>query len=125
MRVEPKDGGVQGAEDGAGCEGGIGKDKCARADAGGDQVAEASFVSIALDQKALLKMRRDGVGQEMGGGAFDFVEDTVQMKGDEGAEFFRGADLCAASFFKVGNQTIECAVLAKEENFVFAMEIVV
>ena len=62
----------------------------------------------------------------MGGGAFYFVENAVQMKVDDCIEFFAcrlASD--ATSLFQVGDQAVECVVLAEEENFVFAAEIVV
>src|SRR5258708_33133481 len=62
----------------------------------------------------------------MGGGALDFVEHAVQMEEDDCAEFFGcGSRSRAASFLEIGDQAIEGVVLAEEEDFVFASEIVV
>src|SRR5260221_6371086 len=62
----------------------------------------------------------------MGGGALDFVEHGVQMEEDDCAEFFGcGSRSRAASFLEIGDQAIEGVVLAEEEDFVFAAEIVV
>src|SRR5712675_1143699 len=61
----------------------------------------------------------------MRGGAFDFVKDAMQMEGDYGAKFFRGGGSCAASSVEIGDQAIEGIVLAEEEDFVFAAEIVI
>src|SRR5260370_5960562 len=61
----------------------------------------------------------------MGGGAFDFVEDAVQVKDDYGAESFGRGSFCAASSFEIGDQAVQCAVLAEEKDLIFAMEIVV
>src|SRR5216684_8571055 len=62
----------------------------------------------------------------MGGGAFYLVEDAIQVKADDRAEFFAcGLRSCATRFFEVGDQAVEGVVLAEEEDFVFAAEIVV
>src|SRR5260370_18998597 len=62
----------------------------------------------------------------MGGGALDFVEHAVEMEEDDCAEFFGcGSRSHAASFLEIGDQGIEGVVLAEEEDFVFASEIVV
>src|ERR1700740_1163313 len=70
-------------------------------------------------------MLRNRVGQEVRGGAFDFVEDAMQVKGDDGAEFFACGGLGASSLFEISDQAIESAVLAEKEDFIFAAEIVV
>src|SRR5260370_26149173 len=70
-------------------------------------------------------MLRNRAGQEVGGGAFDFVEDAMQVEGDDGAEFFACGGLCASRLFEISDQAIECAVLAEKKDFVFAAEIVV
>src|SRR6266403_78311 len=49
----------------------------------------------------------------------------MQVEGDYGAKLFRGAGSCAARSVEIGGQAIEGVVLAEEENFVFAAEIVV
>src|SRR5258708_2206993 len=49
----------------------------------------------------------------------------MQMEVDYGAKLFRGAGSCAARLVEIGKQAIEGAVLAEEEDFVFAAEIVV
>src|SRR5258708_2705494 len=58
-------------------------------------------------------------------GAFDFVEDAMQMEVDYSAKLFLGAGSCAARSVEVGDQAIESIVLAEEEDFVFAAKIVV
>src|SRR5258708_11453839 len=70
-------------------------------------------------------MRRNRVGQEVGGGAFDVVKDAMQVKGDDRAEFFGRGGFCASSLFEIDDQAIESAVLAEKENFILAAEIVV
>lgn len=49
----------------------------------------------------------------------------MQMEGDYRPEFFSGAHFCAPHFLKVGDQAIKSAVLAEEEDFVFAAKIVI
>src|SRR5712671_5657735 len=49
----------------------------------------------------------------------------MQMEGDYGAKLFRGAGSCAARSVEIGDQAVEGIVLAEEENFVFAVKIVV
>src|SRR5882672_5526518 len=49
----------------------------------------------------------------------------MQVEGDYGAKLFRGAGSCAARSVEIGDQAIEGIVLAEEEDFVFAAEIVV
>src|SRR5882724_13579314 len=61
----------------------------------------------------------------MGGRAFDFVEDAAEMRGDDQAEFVGGGGALAAGFIESGEQAIERVVLAEEEDFVLAAEIVV
>src|SRR5260370_42464799 len=62
----------------------------------------------------------------MGSGAFYFVENAMQMEADDCAEFFAcGLGSCVANCFEIGKQAIEGVVLAEEEDFVFAAEIVV
>ena len=62
----------------------------------------------------------------MGGGAFDFVEQAVQVEEDDCAKFFAcGLRSHAASSLEIGDQAIEGVVLAEEEDFVFAAEIVI
>src|SRR5260370_13240177 len=70
-------------------------------------------------------MPRNRAGQKVRGGAFDFVKDAMQVKGDDGAEFFACGGLCASRLFEISDQAIECAVLAEKKDFVFAAEIVV
>src|SRR6267142_4421713 len=49
----------------------------------------------------------------------------MQVEGDYGAKLFWGARSCAAGSVEIGDQAIEGIVLAEEEDFVFAAEIVV
>ena len=70
-------------------------------------------------------MLRNGVGQKVRGGAFDFVEDAMQVKGDYGTEFFGCGRFCTSGLVEISDQAIESAVLAEEEDFVFAAKIVV
>src|SRR6267378_5339013 len=49
----------------------------------------------------------------------------MQMEVDYGAKLFRGAGSCPARSVEIGDQAIEGIVLAEEEDFVFAAEIVV
>src|SRR5258708_38014081 len=49
----------------------------------------------------------------------------MQMEGNYGAKLFWGARSCAAGSVEIGDQAIEGVVLAEEEDFVFAAEIVV
>ena len=125
MRIEPEHSGVQRAEDGAGCDSGIGGEEFAGADAGGDELAEALFVAVAFDKEAFLQMLWDGVRQEMRCGAFHLVEDAMQVEGNHGAEFIGRSRFGAARFFETGNEAVQRTVLAEEEEFVFATEIVV
>ena len=62
----------------------------------------------------------------MGGGAFDFVEDAMQMEADDRVEFFAcGLRSSATHSLEIGDEAMEGVVLAEEENFVLATEIVV
>src|SRR5258707_6345008 len=49
----------------------------------------------------------------------------MQVEVDYGTKLFRGAGSCAARSVEIGDQAIEGIVLAEEEDFVFAAEIVV
>ena len=68
---------------------------------------------------------RERAGQEMGGGAFDFVEDAAQMGNDDRAQFFGGGGFGASRLLKSGEEAIESDVLAEEKDFVLALKVVV
>src|SRR5258708_1302846 len=62
----------------------------------------------------------------MGGGALGFFGHAVEMGEEDCAGFFGcGSRSRAAGFFGIGGQAIVGVVLAEEEDFVFASEIVV
>ena len=83
------------------------------------------FVTVALCEQAFLEMVGDRVGQKVRGGAFDFIEYAMQVEGDYRAELFSRVRFCATSFIQIRDQAIKGVVLAKEEDFVFAVEVVV
>lgn len=123
--MKPADAPVEGPEDGARGESGIAGHEFPGAGTCGDQLAHAFFVTIAFQDKTLLQAGRESAGQEMGGGAFDFVEDTAQMRNDDQAQFFRSGGFGTARLLKSGEEAIESDVLAEEKNFVLTLKIIV
>ena len=65
----------------------------------------AKVTQLRVEQ-AFLQRIRNGAGQEMGCGAFHFVEDAMQMKGDYRAKFFGGTGSCTSRFLEVGDQAV-------------------
>src|SRR6266849_1736788 len=61
----------------------------------------------------------------MSRGSFHFVEHAAQMRDDDKAQPRRGAGSHAASLFERGDHAVQGAVLAKEEDFVLSVEVVV
>ena len=75
--MEPADAPVEGSEDGARGESGIAGDEFSGAGASGDQMTDTFFVMVTFYDETPLQAGRQSAGQEMGGGTFDFVEDTA------------------------------------------------
>ena len=123
--MEPADAPVEGSEDGARGESGIAGDEFSGAGASGDQMTDTFFVMVTFYDETPLQAGRQSAGQEMGGGAFDFVKDAAQMGNDDQAQFFRCAGFGAARLLEGGDQAIESDVLAEKKDFVLALEIIV
>jgi preprotein translocase subunit SecG len=82
LGIEPENRGVQSAKDRAGSQGGVGRDEFFGANTGSNYLTETLFVAVALCEQTLLQIMRDGVGHQMGGGAFYFIKNTMEMKRD-------------------------------------------
>jgi hypothetical protein len=82
LGIEPENRGVQSAKDRAGSQGGVGRDEFFGANTGCNDLTEALFVPVALCEQAFLQVVRDGVGHQMGSGAFYFIKNTMEMKRD-------------------------------------------
>jgi hypothetical protein len=97
----------------------------AAADAVGDQGAHAAFVSIPFRDDALAQPRRQGIDFEMRRRSFHFVEQTQDVADRERPEPRGERRLVAAGRRERREQPIEGAVLAEEEQFVLAAEVVI
>ena len=125
IRPEPGGGPVQGAEERAGRDGGIDGAKQASPHAVLDECADAALVRIALDHNRRPQALRQGMNLDMRRRSFDLI-DQAEDVGDgkvvkprrERAAPFSGA-------IERGEQTIERAPLAEEEQLVLAFEVVI
>ena len=79
LRSEPVRGPVQGAEERARGDRGVGRAERAGADTAGDQRADAALVLIPLGDDARAQTRWQRVDFQVRRGSFDFVEQTEDM----------------------------------------------
>ena len=125
LGTEPMRRPVQRAEQRTCGDGRIRGPQLAAADAVSDESADAAFVSIPFRDDALAQPRRQGIDFEMRRRSFHFVEQTEDMTDGERPEP-RGERLfVAAGRRERREQPIEGAILAEEEQFVLAAEVVI
>lgn len=103
----------------------ISRTKRPRANAFGDEGAHAAFVSIALGDDEAAPSARQGIHLEMRRAAFDFVEQGQDVRFGERAQPFAGRAPGAPDCAEGGQQLVERAVLAEEEQLVLPAEIVI
>jgi hypothetical protein len=117
---------VERAEEGARRDGRVGGAQLAAPDAVGDGRAHAALVAIALGDDRRAQPRRQRIDLEMGGGAFDFVEQAEHVRDREIAQASgQRARPIAPQLRQRRQQAIERAVLAEEEDLVLAAEVVI
>ena len=116
---------VQRAEKGAGGDRRIGRAQGAAADAVGDHRAHAALVAIPLGDDEAAEGRRQGVDLEMRRGALHLVEQAEDVRRGELAQAIGERPARAADRGQRRQQPIERPVLAEEEDFVLAAEVVI
>lgn len=116
---------VQRAEQRACGDGGIRRPQLAAADAVGDEGAHPALVAIPFGDDALAQPGRQGIDLEMRRRSFHFVEQTQDVADRERPEPRGERIAVAAGGGERGEQPIERAVLAEEEQFVLAAEVVI
>src|SRR5713101_3864006 len=124
-RAVPKNAPVQCTQQRASGEGRIAWHEFAGTSPRHNHLSHAIFVTIALGYQTPVQMSRQGTGQIMRGGTFDFVEDTPQMRDDD--ETKPVCDGCSRSpgLFQRRQHAVEGIVLAEIENFMFSAKIIV
>jgi hypothetical protein len=125
LRAEPVGGPIQGAEESARRDGGVGGVQDPEPDAAGDQRADAALVAIAFDDDAGTKARRKGIHLEVRGRPFDFVNQTEDVRDRHVAEAGPQRPPILARGGERFEQPIHRAVLAEEQELVLAAEVVI
>src|SRR5713226_494434 len=125
VRAEPKHAPVQSAQDCAGRESRVTRDEFTGTNAGGDELPQTFFITVAFVEDAVLQSARQRGGQEVRRGSLDFIEHAGQVRHDHGMKFFRGSDAQAADFPQRCEQAVQGAVLTEEKDFVLAAKIVI
>jgi hypothetical protein len=116
---------VQRAEKGTRGNGRIDGAQGAAADAVGHHRADAAFVAVAFCDDAAAKRRRQRIHFEMRRGAFDLVEQTEDVGRRQVAQPVGQRPAIPACRGQRGEQPVERAVLAEEEELVLAAEVVI
>jgi hypothetical protein len=97
----------------------------ALADAFGDDRTDAALVTIPLGHDERSEAAGQGVHFEMGGRAFDVVEQAEDVGFRKLPEAIGGRPVVSAGVRERGQQFVERAVLAEVEQFVLPAEIVI
>ncbi len=101
----------------------------AAAAVGGDEGPNAALVTIALGDDPLTQPRREGVHLEVGRGSFHLVEQAQHMRRRELSQAVGKRTAVRPTAFLCSGQRLEQAVqrpvLAEEEQFLFALEVVI
>ena len=122
---EPMRGPVEGAEERAGHDGGVGAAEGAVADARRHESADAPLVAVALDDDARAEARGQSVHLEVRRRAFHLVHQTQHVRDGDVAQPRRQGAGVAPGGRQRGEQAVERAILAEEQEFVLAAEIVI
>lgn len=94
-------------------------------DSVGDELADTSLVPIALGDDVRAEVVGQGIDLEVSRGAFDLVDQTQHVIHREATKpFLKGAP-APPRVRERREQPIERAVLAEEQEFVLAREVVV
>ena len=116
---------VERAEKSARGDGRIGGAQGAPTNAVGDQGADAALVPVAFRDDETAQPRREGVDLEMRGRSLEPVDEAQDVRGREIAQAIGQRTPIAARRGECGEQSVERSVLAEEEEFVFAAEVVI
>jgi hypothetical protein len=125
FRTEPLRGPVERAEKRARRDGRIGRGERAPLDAVRDERAYTALVPIALGHDDRAQAAGQGIDLEMRGGAFDLVEQAEHMGARELPQPILERPASAARVGERAEQLVGRAVLAEEEQLVFAAEVVI
>ena len=116
---------VQRAQERAGGDGRVGSAQGARANALRDEGTDAAFVAIALGHDLRAQVRRQRVDFEMGSRSLDVVDQAQHVALGEIVQAIRQGPPVAPGGGERGDQPIERAVLAEEEELVLALKVVI
>ena len=116
---------VQCAKEGAGGDGDVGRVQRAGADAAGDQRADTALVAVALGDDPDAEARRQGGDLEVRGRAFDLVDQAEDVGDRQRAQPRRQRRAVAARGHQRLEQPLDRAILAEEQQFVLAAEVVI
>ena len=125
IRPEPGGGPVQRAEERAGRNGGFDGTKHPSPNAVLDECANAALVPVALDHDRRPQALRQSVNFDVRRRSVDFVDEAENVGDGEVAKSGRQRPARPPSAIERGEQTIERAALAEEEQLVLALEIVI
>jgi hypothetical protein len=116
---------VERAEKSARSDGRIGGAQGAAADTVGHQSADAALVAIAFRDDEPAQPRREGVHLEVRGGSLEPVDQAEDVRGREIAQAIGQRPAIASRRGERGEQAVERSILAEEQQFVLAAEVVV
>jgi hypothetical protein len=116
---------VQRAEERAGGDGRIGGPELAATDPVRHECAHAAFVAIPFGDDALAQTRGERIDFEMRRRSLHLVEQTENVAGGQRPQPCGERGVAAARLAECGEQPIERAVLAEEEQFVLAVEVMI
>lgn len=106
-------------------DGGIGRAKLPAPDAVGDQRADAVLVPVALRDNRRSKTRRERVHFQVRRRSVHFVDEAEDVRNRKIVEATGERGTAAARGRQRGEQPVQRAILAEEENLVLAAEIVI
>ncbi len=116
---------VERAEKSARGDGRIGGAQGAAADAVGHQGADTALVPIAFRDDEPAQPGRQGIDLEVRSGSLELVDQAEDVSGCEIAQAIGQRAAIASRRGERGEQAVERSILAEEEQFVLAAEVVV
>ena len=125
FRTEPVRGPVQRAEERPRGDGRVRRVQGSGTHAGPDERADAAFVLVALGDDARAQTGWEGVDFEMRGRTLDLVDQAEDVSDGQVAEAGRQRPAIPTRGRQRVQQPIGRAILAEEEQFVLASEIVI
>jgi len=94
-------------------------------DAAGYEPADAVLIAVPLGHDERAEPAGEGADLEVGGGAFDFVQEATYVRLCKLAKPLDERTIGAARFGERGQQVIERAVLTEKQQLVLAAKVVV